>query len=228
MTQLVVQNRFFYASNRTTDCSVNTFHFDCDSELPLSSVANIAAERVEDFYSEDLNGSSSSIGAWMTTYRRLVPFTSEIRVYNMADPQPRVPLLVTTYNPPSVANTNPNLPTEVACCLSYVAQRQSGTPVGRSRGRIYLGPFRSQALSGGTGSLPPVVNGDLINSIILAATKLAEYGEDPEDPVVWSLYSTTDQTMRKIVGGWVDDEFDTMRSRGMAYTFRQPWPIVSP
>lgn len=228
MANLIAQHRFYYASNRTTDCSVNTFHFSADDELPIVSAANVVVARIKEFFSENHSGANSSVGARLTAWRRTLPFSSEIRVYDMADPTPRVPLVVEAYDPPGGGGAVPSLPTEVAVCLSYVAQRQSGVPVGRSRGRLYIGPFKRDALDGGTNVLAPQVNSGAMLALADAGNTLKEYGDDPEEPVVWCLYSSTDNSMRRIIGGWVDNEFDTMRSRGIAYTNRLEWPIVSP
>lgn len=227
MAKLFVQNRNYYYSQAPTDVSVNTFHFKVDDELPLASAATVVRERIIEFYNEPTLTYSSRISQFLSTYRRQLPTTSEMRIYNMDDPKPRVPILVYPWNliTPS-PSSSPSLPMEVALCLSYVAQRESGVPVGRARGRIYLGPLASATLAGGTNVVQPTATPQLTETVRDAAERLRAYSDDPEEQVRWCMYSVSSNAMREIIGGWVDNEFDTMRSRGMRSTFRTQFPPV--
>lgn len=115
---------------------------------------------------------------------------------------------------------------EAAVCLSYVAQRESGVPVGRARGRIYLGPLAASTLSGGSQTLQPIIVPECTMTIRDAAERLRAYSDDPEEQVRWCMYSVTSNAMREIIGGFVDNEYDTMRSRGMRATIREVFPPV--
>jgi hypothetical protein len=126
--------------------------------------------------------------------------------YNMDDPKPRP---VKAYAPP-LAFTTPNAggsgAREVALCLSYYSERN----LPRNRGRIYIGPFHSIALG-----LRPAQ--DHINALGTIATGLANVGGVDVD---WSLYSPTTGGLKKITNYWIDNEWDTVRSRGLRATTR--------
>lgn len=227
MTKLFVQNRNYYYSQAPTDVAVNTFHFEVDDELPITSALTIVRDRVIEFFNEETITHNSRISNWLSAYRRQLPTSSEMRIYNMDDPKPRVPLLVYPWNLPNTSPvTKPSLPMEVALCLSYVAQRESGVPVGRARGRIYLGPLIEESLTGGTHVIQPTAHVTLIETVRDAAERLRAYSDDPEEQVHWCMYSVASNEMRRIIGGWVDNEFDTMRSRGMRSTLRTQFPPV--
>ncbi len=126
--------------------------------------------------------------------------------YNMDDPKPRP---VKAFAPP-LAMTNPNAGTmgvrEVALCLSYYSERN----LPRQRGRIFIGPF----ISGDMSLRPPI---DRITALQSLATGLANVGGVDVD---WSLYSPTTGGLSKITNYWIDNEWDTMRSRGLRATTR--------
>ncbi len=113
----------------------------------------------------------------------------------------------------NVGGSNP-LPTEVAACLSYVADRN----LPRNRGRIYLGPLGTNALvtSAGRVLVSPAFRTALRES---AARLQGANGQS----ISWHLYSTVANQMKLITGGWVDDAFDTQRRRGTAPTVRETW-----
>lgn len=99
------------------------------------------------------------------------------------------------------------VPREVACCLSYYADRN----IPRRRGRLYI-PW---CVTGGTASVRPGAGqqsmvGDLVP--ILAGLG----GVD----IDWVVYSRSDHAAHTVTNWWVDDEWDTIRSRGLRPTTR--------
>jgi hypothetical protein len=133
-------------------------------------------------------------------------YVIQATAYDMDDVKPRpvkgfaAPLAP---NVPSAADAGPR---EVALCLSYFSERN----VPRKRGRIYLGPFN-------TGALPARPFDSTIGFLGALAGRLAGVGGIDVD---WSLYSPTAGGLSKITNWWVDDEWDTIRSRGMKPTKR--------
>lgn len=96
-----------------------------------------------------------------------------------------------------------NQPREVALCLSFYAGRN--TP--RTRGRIYLPPqlMATNAL----GLRPDAARID--KAIALAHAFSALGGAD----IDWGVYSQTTKQFNRVTNVWVDDEWDTVRSRGL-------------
>lgn len=127
------------------------------------------------------------------------------KVYDMDQPEPRVPVaesgrLVTSSGQESA-------PREVALCLSFFATNN----VPRRRGRLYIGPwpvgqvFQERPGASITGVLETLANG------------LANLGGVDVD---WMQYSPTNNLANKVTNWWVDNEWDTVRSRGLKATTR--------
>jgi hypothetical protein len=139
------------------------------------------------------------------------------KFYKMSDPEPRTPFITLTMDPIAVGTSG--MPEEVAICLSYYATPASGESPARRRGRIFIGPLSQTAFdssSVGTFSTPDPTARAAIAS---AAAVLA----DQSEAFQWAVYSPTDQIARQIIGGWVDNAFDTQRRRGRRATTRNTW-----
>lgn len=95
-------------------------------------------------------------------------------------------------------------PRELALCLSFY----SGQNVPRRRGRLYLPVF---LIAPGVthGVRPSTTNQAKVGAL---ATILADLGGADID---WSVYSRVDDVARAVSNWWVDDEWDSMRSRGL-------------
>ena len=100
-------------------------------------------------------------------------------------------------------------PREVALCLSY---RSDGVPHARHRGRIFLPVYAHQAQ-------PSTVrpNSTIRTAALAMATAFGDLGGVDVD---WSTRSQTAGTVAAVKTAWVDDEWDTVRSRGLRATTR--------
>lgn len=118
---------------------------------------------------------------------------------------------------PPVTGTVP-LPNEVAACISF---RAPGTPLGRRRGRMFIGPLNSGAISDGTGvaRLTPGLRQGLAEGFKRMADFLFPQGAYP---CVWSR---ADGEAYRITEAWADDAFDTQRRRGVKPLSRTTLPI---
>jgi hypothetical protein len=133
-------------------------------------------------------------------------YVIEARAYNMDDAKPRP---VKALAPPlRVISTGAGAaaPREVALCLSYF----SGRNLPSQRGRIYIGPF-AQA------DMETRPNSFRIEDLRTLATGLAGVGGADVD---WSLHSPKRGGLQTITNVWVDNEWDTIRSRGLRATAR--------
>jgi hypothetical protein len=139
------------------------------------------------------------------------------KCYNRADPIPRRPVLEGTMDLASAPSGAP-LPHEVAIVLSFHAQPTSGIPMSRLRGRVYLGPITT-AMSDTDARLSSANQG-----------AIASAGEDLQIASLaattwkWVVWSTVDEASTIVIGGWVDNAFDTQRRRGRDTTERVTWP----
>lgn len=124
-----------------------------------------------------------------------------------------------TLNSPGSASVP--MPQEVAICTSFAAGGGLGVDPRRRRGRVYIGPLNTLA-TGEDGTNGTCVLNDSISSDLSDSTKglrddLVALGAE------LCVWSRADQGMYPVVHGWIDNEFDTQRRRGIDSTHRFTW-----
>jgi hypothetical protein len=194
------QVRLQGASMLPEDVYVNTFHF-----VRLDTLSEAA-----DVVGPQLNTLYQTLGAVIPTY---VQRAGEVRFYDLADPEPRVPeIRPITLPAPSGSAT---LPFEVALVVSF-----HGTPpvTARRRGRVYIGPLTGSALTTGGSTTEPTVATATIVSFAAAFQAFLDTGNG------WSIRSIVPtENFVSVDRGWIDNEFDTQRRRGHDATERTLW-----
>jgi hypothetical protein len=201
MTILRAQVILASDSGLPEDVCINTFHFDTGVVYDSASAQSVI-DRVKVFY----NAIQARLSATIN------PDTSRIKIYDLADPKPRVPkedqsLGMTETGPSSMAR-------EVALVMSFQAAKQSGVAQARRRNRVFLGPL---SISGGVTDADyrplPTVVAEITNAA--AALKVnATFG------TVWVIRSQVGNFVAPVSDGWVDNAFDTQRRRGARPTAR--------
>jgi hypothetical protein len=166
----------------------------------------------------DADGLAEDIANHFANYRPLPIGWNRVncRLYDMAEPAPREiqgEFTATTTNQSGQANG----PREVALCLSFYADRN----LPRNRGRLYLGPWTPGHMSERPGADPIAWTVNMRNG-------LANIGGVD---VQWCVYSPTDSigqatpVFKQVSAGWADDEWDTVRSRGLRAISRNAWTM---
>jgi hypothetical protein len=130
----------------------------------------------------------------------------ETKVYNHADAKPK-PVKATGVWIAANNAAGESVPREVSLCLSYFSERN----IPRFRGRIFVGPWNGAVERPGAGQR---------QALLSLANGLEGIGGPDVD---WGLWSPTRDAFSKITAGWVDDEWDTIRSRGQRPTLRTPF-----
>lgn len=207
-------------SNLPRDVSVNTFHFESVAFTP-EMIEDIASAIIDFYNVEDT--SNNSVAEFLSS-RLSRTNNSRIEVYDMADPEPRVPVYQVNWTLGTSGNTS-SLPAEVAVCASYHGSEVAGIPMARRRGRIFLGPLTTGAMSAGANEIARP-SGLFVNAIVNAAHDLCAAAVDLG--AHWAVYSRVLGTTTPIVGGWVDNDFDTQRRRSAEATDRTLWTLVEP
>lgn len=186
----------------------NTMYFFATNLTEVSALA----DEITDFYQE-IDGFLSS---------RVATTGHEIKWYDMTDPEPRIPVQTDNLGTLTINQAQTQLPSEVAIVASFQGDKEAGSPQARRRGRIYLGPWSVLVL--GTGA-----DDGLIASSVTAAIRTAcinlQAAAAAIEPLSWSVYSPTDggSVGVPITNGWVSNEFDTQRRRGIEATSRNAW-----
>lgn len=211
MALIRAQVRLSYFSGLPEDVVTNTLYFITGGVPATPAELDDIAARIESAYSE--------WGPWLGAPLRRGTDLSEIRMYDMADPEPRVPVYTHVWTLPA-ASAATCLPLECSAVLSFHAAYTSGVPNARRRGRIYLGPLIASASASGTASTFPQVVSTLVTDIVAGAVLL---GTDVTEVVTWAQYSPTTGLASPVEGGWVDNEFDTQRRREARATTRTTW-----
>lgn len=200
------------------DSAVNTWHFRGESIDPVDD-ADQAIDALAIFYAA-IDG----------LYSKVIGSPAVFKAYNLGENPPRVPIFSNIG--PMTPGTGQPLPNEVAICLSYHAEPISGVPAGRRRGRIYLGPWDSAVTDDGGGDA--IVDDGVVGAISAAAATFlasftgtnchwAVFSPTIAGPTPWTTGDLVAATF-DVVGGWVDNAFDTVRSRGALASDRVLFP----
>lgn len=196
----LVQIALAHDTGLPEDITVNTW--SCRTAATGDLVAlGLFIDELEAFYaSMDADLSSLLSGAYT------------IRAYDRADAEPRVPVVTVTG---SLTPGTDAAPGEVALCMSFQGVTMSGAPQARRRGRIYLGPLAGGVMNLATGRPEAGTRGRLQNAgdAFVTLSKASAQWK-------WQVWSTVNQSGVDVDNGWVDDSFDTMRSRGNRATTR--------
>jgi len=211
MANLRAQVVFQGKSNKPEDVFVNTYHFSS------ASTGQAAAEVVRDHLVELYNVAAPAPGSGalalsLSNVISRAANASKIKVYDLADVQPRIPIQFSWTLGPSESATAIELPAEVAICASLYSEFNRP----RFRGRVYLGPWLSIQEDEPTTdrSRPPAVIRQRIASTF---RRLIDKGANTQNLAIWS---TVDQQMRVVTSGWVDDAWDIQRRRGQDAAIR--------
>lgn len=191
-----VQSVMYPTTNLLRDATVNTFHVDTVSGPPDFAALSLAWETFM----------SGQRALFADSVRQ---FDHVLKVYNLADPEPRAPVYEDTWSF-SEALVGEMLPPEVALCISFEGGRVSGEDQARKRGRIYLGPFDIQYTVDGRPN--PDVCSDLVAAFSTFIESLNAAG------FYFVVYSRANAATVAVERVWVDEEWDTQRRRGREST----------
>lgn len=191
------------------DAITNSFHFD-GSGADTDNVFDI----VEDFYNTVPTGGTLNVASLLS--QDLANTGATMKLYRLSDPKPRVPRAERTWEP-DITGSGGSLPAEVALVASFRAAYESGKPTSRRRNRVYIGPLRENVNVHGQ---PYATAIETINKAMTDMKAAADASISWE----WVCYSPKDNEGHSVIGGWVDNAFDSQRRRGEAPTLRFSWP----
>lgn len=196
LLRVIVQWR--HPNEPPRDICSNTLYFDKQA-IPIITDYQGLVDDISEQYKLKARDPTAGV--------RLIPGGWEIKatIYNMSDPEPREPKAVATV--PAATPTLGLGPREVALCLSYYGDRN----LPRQRGRIYLGPFADTAMAA-----RPTTG--IMDQAIALGQGLGEIGGED---ISWRVFSPTTNTNHHIRHIWVNNEWDTRRSRQLKETERR-------
>lgn len=170
--------------------------FPSDSALP-ADIITVNPHFTSSAPDALLSTLSNSLQAWNAT----ASATHTLKAYDALKAAPSYPVATASH---TGATPNSVGPREVAICLSYFA----GHNRPRTRGRLYL-PYHWFSATA-----PPVRPGDTtLDAVLDFADKVLTHQLLTGDR--WVVYSRVDRTANPVTDVWCDNEWDTMRSRGL-------------
>lgn len=200
------------ASLLPEDQYVNSFHFDHVEPVVITDYDNVR-DMLRDFYAAVPAGGTNSICSFLSNRIQTV---ATVRAYDLGDAKPRAPRYESTFNLAARGSGDP-MPEEVALVLSFERPRISGTPQSRRRNRIYLGPFAESANDTNARPIPALTTtmGRAARDLLDASNTSVRW--------TWEVNSPTYDEHGPVVGGWIDNAWDTQRRRGQASSTRTLW-----
>lgn len=130
-----------------------------------------------------------------------------VKVYDMADAEPRAPKAIATQNPISPPDPSSEGPSQVAICLAYFCGRN----LKHLRGRIFLGPLLASDING----YRPM-DATLAQALVLAHNLFDIGGEN----VAHVLYRPKTHDTAVVTDYWAEDAWHIQRRRGRRSTKR--------
>lgn len=202
-----------YFTNFPEDVITNTYHFVDFVPQPMEDLADDVTPLLSDMYDSIYNSANSGGGYVLWNLAR-------VQWYDLSQPEPRVPYIVPMPIAATVEATQ--IPTEVACVMSFQAPKISGIPQSRRRGRVYLGGLASGWFSpSSTSAYPRFSTG---KQTIVTNAMEAFHTAVSATSARWAVWSPTDQAAYLISDGWMENSPDTQRRRSVAPTARVLWP----
>lgn len=224
----------------TSDITQNVIHLKVSGADPTpGSDLTAAMEAMKLFYISVLGGNTTSMDEWMSSDIDHGANACRVDSYFTNDLTGATPFgsplasLGFTLGPPT---SSAQLPEEVAIALSFhgdltdvpvtepnpTPPPATIRPAQRRRGRLFFGPL-SQGAGFATG-------GHYRPSALLMDELGEAFGQtcrDIETSTPWNVgvWSRADAEVWIIVGGWVDDAWDTQRRRGIEPTTRDFWSV---
>lgn len=189
-SEITIQN---YTTEVPRDNCVNVvYHTIGDSLFDPSVDYQNHADQMKTLFSGHATGSG-------TTFTEYIHRGITVKVYDMTDVKPRPERAVSVYTPTSWSTDAAFGPRQVALCLSYYSTRN----LPRQRGRIFIGPLDTVYMT----EVPP---SGLYNMILDLGHGLFDIGGENVAHVVWS---PTGDASHVVSDYWVNNAWDTMRSR---------------
>lgn len=206
---------------------INTFAFSSGTHGPAAMATRIV-DLLTDFY--NVNHDNHALCYWINETVDRGTDECEITMVDVTGTLNGVgipsPFAMDTFTLGPSQEGNP-LPDECCVCCSFhgsltgLLEHSGGTsPKSRRRGRIFLGPL-VQAAVGDSGPTDADVTVSLIEDSNAAMEDLMT--SSSAEFLAWCVWSRAAAAMFPVVGGWTDNEFDTLRKRGLRVSAKTTW-----
>lgn len=215
------------ASSIPRDAAVNVFHF-LSTATDIEDIGPDILGELEGFYAvpvvDDLGETITDSALYNYLSPTISRATDSIRVLfaEVIDPDNVSSAIEASFSIGDPLSEEP-LPNEVAACLTTYATPLLTVPIRRRRGRIYFGPLNQAAIGvrDVAGVDYPSLTTEFRDHAARAMKRLSRANE--RIFADWVVYSRRNDEAYSINNGWVDNELDTIRSRGLDASLRTDW-----
>lgn len=232
MTALLIETVLAHKSALPKDSVVNTWCFATPSVAYDNSEALTVCADLTAFYTTIAAPATESLDKYLGPTISRTALAHKHKVYDLTghlDGTPHGSPKSTVNFTIGAGRSTVALPSEVAVALSFHAGygddaefAPGARPRMRDRGRVFIGPLvtsAGQELGTENTERPTAIFRDLLTAA--AARLMAAPGH------AWSVWSRVNGSIEPVVGGWVDDSYDTIRRRGEKPTVRSVWGSAS-
>jgi hypothetical protein len=217
---------FPYVSHLPRDTSVNTL-FLISPDGTFDDMAAALAINLAGMYSGGVDGATHPLGAYLSNI--IDRSICHLNLYDPSAPSGSPPAATAGFEVAASINSE-DLPLQTALCVSMVGSNPSVAtgatlPLKSRRGRNYIGPFNIIPLgadgAGGVGRPSSTLQADLV----LAYNHLLANQIPGEGGSGVAIFSRKLGDAAIVTSGWVDNEWDTQRRRGVDPTVRNPLTV---
>lgn len=231
-----------FTTEMPRDVAVNRFW--CSTINPIEDRDTLADDmeaRFLSFYNDVADGADNPIAYHLSTIINRATDVCALKFYDLAAPAGSPPFRTTAFTLGAANATGFNLPEQLALCISYWGSGESVAiddlsvanviPLRNRRGRVYIGPLRSETGSSGSGSFFRPTD-TALNDLMCAAKAVSDantgFNVGAGGGGGWVVASGVAQQGHPGYGtvidnGWVDNRYDTQRRRDVDATARVTW-----
>lgn len=216
-----------HSNGQAADAITNSWAFQTAGlGAPTSTERDNLEGDLIDFYVTTPASGVRAVGAYISGEYTRATSGCSIELYHIVVGALGSPFHIVNFTLPAASSLQP-IPHEVSACLSFhadltgVAEELPDTtrPRAQRRGRVYIGPLTTHALQNpGGDNTASRVHSNLRNDATLAAARLKAAAASTHP--TWCVWSRHGVVLRPVVGGYMDDAFDTHRARGLKPTTR--------
>jgi hypothetical protein len=211
----------FWNGDLPRDNIVNTVHFrDNDTDGILEGLGFLPS------VAPDFNATATN---WATAFKGYFDAASGFaagrgvtcKLYDLGAAKPRPVLGEGTVAATNTRATSTAGNSDVSICASFYGTRN----LPRQRGRSYLG-YLTQSTAGSQQPTAAQLLSMVAYFDMLAGLQLQVPDPGTNTDVDWVVYSPTSGSAWKVTQGWIDNEWDTQRRRGLKPSSRQNHPVT--
>ncbi len=222
MAALLVNVELPYTTGIPRDVAQNTFTISTAGAPYDEADAIVIADALELLYNDGTAGNQIATCISEVVDRSDDACRIQVReITDLLSPVHTTPVLYErTWTLNALTGSPVSLPLEVSVVSSfYSTEDASSVQVRNRRGRVYLGPLGTVILD--TDGPYPVFTDSFVD---LIAQRFQEFEQNISDAgFEWCVWSRTLGILSAVSGGWVNNEPDTQRRRGVDESYRKSW-----